>query len=425
MLRLTAAFTRSRWRRRTTSGAPLVSVVCSTVFPFLGAAVTRWCPGALDLYGSLHDLGSLRRHGSRVISGTPGPDGSLNLPGALDLLGCCAAGRRATRRYELLRADAPSEDAHRRLASHALADLLERVFDEAVGANDLVPENELSLLEPPAQAHRDAVRGTVDVDRNAEDELLRNLHRSFLRRAADHFIELELDLPVRQPHSGRELHSLLGLERERDLEQIRAVWFHDVGHVLFEEAGKIDLSELLAVAGHPRLELHAAARLERGGVATPARRLDLVVIQHCDELLLHRVEEDPRHGQFEVVHVRDERVGVVQVDRLLNPERAREKLLQIDNVVILRNHGEDARLLIHAGRARIAQRRASRNRGLRVAKLLRLLIAVAIVVRHLHDLLQLLRLLLDIDHAQREHLLLGIVPDEAVVLRGIEDRHAT
>src|SRR5579885_2780401 len=154
MLRLTAAFTRSRWRRRTTSGAPLVSVVCSTVFPFLGAAVTRWCPGALDLYGSLHDLGSLRRHGSRVISGTPGPDGSLNLPGALDLLGCCAAGRRAPRRYELLRADAPSEDAHRRLASHALADLLERVFDEAVGANDLVPENELSLLEPPAQAHR-------------------------------------------------------------------------------------------------------------------------------------------------------------------------------------------------------------------------------------------------------------------------------
>src|SRR5579885_2567267 len=48
---------------------------------------------------------------------------------------------------------------------------------------------------------------------------------------------------------------------------------------------------------------------------------------------------------------------------------------------------------------------------------------VLVIAGHLHHLLELLRLLLDIDDAQREHLLLRVVPDEAVIVGDIEDRH--
>ena len=131
--------------------------------------------------------------------------------------------------------------------------------------------DDLAFLEPPPQAHGDAVGGAVDVDRDAQDELLGDLDGSLLRRAANHLVVLELDLAVVEAHAGGELDRLLGLERERDLEQLRAVRFDHVRHVLFEEPREIDLRHLLAVRGHPRLELHALARLERGGVVAPRR----------------------------------------------------------------------------------------------------------------------------------------------------------
>src|ERR1051325_2895812 len=81
----------------------------------------------------------------------------------------------------------PGQHVEAGLLSDALPDFLERVLDEPVRPNDLVPEDRLALLQPPAETNRNAVGRPATVDWNAEDELLGHVQRPLLCRATDDF----------------------------------------------------------------------------------------------------------------------------------------------------------------------------------------------------------------------------------------------